>query len=53
MTEMLPGEDPDLAEIWSEMSPEERLRYQMAEGETPPAEVSERARAAYRDRPRP
>lgn len=53
MTEMLPGEDPDLAETWAEMSPEERLRYQLAEGEDPPADVSERARAAFRDHPRP
>lgn len=47
---MLPSEDPDLAEVWKQMTPTERLQYQLAEGEPVPEELRERVRRAYRER---
>lgn len=46
---LLPSEDPDLAEVWPNLTPTERLRLQLFEGEPVPAEVSERVRAMYPD----
>ncbi|MEV0149122.1 MULTISPECIES: hypothetical protein [unclassified Nonomuraea] len=46
----LPSEDPGLAAVWQEMTPTERLRYQLAEGEPVPDEVRERVRRMYRER---
>jgi hypothetical protein len=40
--------DPALAEVWQDMDPEERLRLLLAEGEQPPAELSENVRRLYR-----
>jgi hypothetical protein len=45
-----PGEHPDLADVWQEMTPTERLRYQLAQGEPVPDEVREQVRRMYRTR---
>ncbi|MEU4576592.1 hypothetical protein [Nonomuraea sp. NPDC023979] len=47
---MLPSEDPDLADVWPEMTPTERLRYQICEGEPTPNQVNEHVRRMYRER---
>lgn len=45
---MLPGEDPDLAPVWQEMTPTERLLYQVIEDEPVPDQVSQGARDLFR-----
>lgn len=39
----MPEDDPVLRPVWVDMSAEERLAYLLAEGETPPAGLTEAA----------
>jgi hypothetical protein len=43
MDPQMPEDDPVLRPVWVDMSAEERLAYLLAEGETPPAGLTEAA----------
>lgn len=42
-----PRDDPALAAVWQEMDETERLRLLLAQGEAPPAELSDAVKRMY------
>ncbi|MCK2219683.1 hypothetical protein MF672_038695 [Actinomadura sp. ATCC 31491] len=44
--------DPELAEVWDGMAPEERLHLLLVAGQDPPAELTDTVRCLY-DQHRP